>query len=350
MAKIHRRTLIAPLFLLALAGSYRSATRLPKLQGIQTDEGQEVAFDGGAYRGRELAKKLPLDEPWPSGQEMAKALQRFGLAANPPKTPTMPSQILGDVYLIGQSQISNLTYMIDCGPEGVAIIDPTVDSEFERTLAGVEACGRSRKDIRWVINTHCHTDHAMVDHKFHEMGAQILIHEADAEAIEKGTRITGFARYNLAEFPRCPVDRRLSDGEVLKLGNKTFEVIHTPGHTPGSASFLLEVEGKNLLFSGDTVFFDDMLGWQLNPYADNQKYLASARKLEHFTLNVDPVRWDMLLPGHGSICLDKAYLDVKKCRERIERDLAAGKELLTPRFTPEYRQRMFGRAATLMAQ
>ncbi len=244
----------------------------------------------------------------------------------------------------GSPQI--LTYLIDCGPEGVAVIDPSYDSEFEHTLANIETCGRSRKEIRWVINTHCHTDHSLADAKFHRLGAEILIHEADAEAIEKGTRVTAFSRYNLAEFPRCPGGRRLSDGEILRLGNKQFEVIHTPGHTPGSMSLLLQIDGKNVLFSGDTVFFDGMLGWQGNPYADNRRYLASVKKLEHFTLGAKPVQWDLLLPGHTTMVLERAYLDVQKARERIEFELAAGRELLTPPYTPEYRKRMFGRPAT----
>jgi len=107
-----------------------------------------------------------------------------------------------------------------------------MDSEFERTLENIEKCGRAKKDIRWVINTHCHTDHSLSDRKFHEIGAQIIIHEADAAAIEKGTLVTLFGRYKLTEFPQCPVDRRLSDGEELRLGDKVFVVIHTPATRP----------------------------------------------------------------------------------------------------------------------
>jgi glyoxylase-like metal-dependent hydrolase (beta-lactamase superfamily II) len=258
----------------------------------------------------------------------------------------MPSRIVGDVYLVGQGALSNLTYMIDCGPEGVAIIDPTYESEFENTLVNVEKCGRARKDIHWVINTHCHTDHSWADRKFHDLGAEIIIHEADAAAIEKGTDVTAYTRYKLTEFPRCPVARKLSDGERLRLGTKTFQVIHTPGHTPGSASFLLREDGRNVLFSGDTVFFDSMLGWQGNPYADNRAYLHSLEKLEHFTQDSKQVNWDILLPGHGSIALDQAYRDVMKARERIAGDLAAGREILTPPYAAqEYRRKMFGRAA-----
>ena len=136
------------------------------------------------------------------------------------------------------------------------------------------------------------------------------------------------------------------DGEELRLGNKLIHVIDTPGHTPGSASFLLQADGKNLLFSGDTVLYDARLGWQGNPYADNRAYLASLEKLERYTLAGGPFRWDVLLPGHGCISMDKAYLDVLKDRQTVASDLAAGREIQSVPFaTTEYRQRMYGRPA-----
>ena len=143
------------------------------------------------------------------------------------------------------------------------------------------------------------------------------------------------------------MDRRLSDGEDLRLGNKTFHVIHTPGHTPGSSCFLLQLSGKNLLFSGDTLFYDGRLGWQGNPFADNSRYAASLLRLARFTQDDKWVRWDVLLPGHLSIVLDKAYLDVEKAKDFAAKDVAAAREIQSVPFARlEYRIRMFGRPAT----
>ena len=350
-SKPTRRFLLAPLFLSALGWSYffqsPAQRRVVAVSPTTTEEGQRVAFDKDTYQLRELAKKLPPQEPWPAGSDLQQAFQRLGLDRNPPAR-LVPAEIAPNVYLVGQDRLSNLTYMIDCGPQGVAIIDPTLESELDRTVANVEKCGRPRADIRWVLNTHCHVDHSMADKKFQQMGAEIILHEADADAIQKGTQVTAYylltARIGLTEFPRCPVNRRLSDGEELQLGNQKLIVIHTPGHTPGSACFLLQVAGKNLLFSGDTVLYDSRLGWQGNPYADNHQYLASLRKLAAFTLNGAPVQWDVLLPGHGAMTMDKAYLDVEKARDQVESDLTRGKEIkATPYSTPEYRKRMYGR-------
>ncbi|HKW96100.1 MAG TPA: MBL fold metallo-hydrolase [Bryobacteraceae bacterium] len=339
------RFLIAPLFLAALGWAYQQSIA-PVGPVLTTEEGQSVVFDRFTWQARELSKKLPLSDSWPSGPSMRQALEHYGLLDKaPPNAIPVPARIAPDIYLVGQDHVSNLTYMLDCGPEGVAVIDPTYESEFERTVENVEKCGRSRKDIRWVLNTHCHVDHAMADKKFRDLGAQIEVHEADAPAIEKGTRVTAYyLAKGVTSFPRCPVDHRLSDGEELQLGNKHLEVIHTPGHTPGSACFLLRLGDKNILFSGDTVLYDGRLGWQGNPYADNRQYLASLEKLSAFTLNAAKVRWDVLLPGHGAIAMDKAYLDVQKDKDLVSRLLASGQEIPSVPFAlPEYRNQMYGR-------
>ena len=347
-----RRIALMAAFVAALAWSYSPQKSISPVKPILTEEGQLVVFDRITWQLRELAKRLPADLPWPGGAEMQKALARYSLDRDTPERAIpVPAQIASGVYLVGQDRVSNLTYMIDCGPEGMAIIDPTYASEFERTVVNVEQCGRTRKDIRWVLNTHCHIDHAMADKQFRDLGAEILVPANDADAVEKGTRVTAYylvaKQTGNAPFPKCKVDRRLSDGEELRLGTRLLHVINTPGHTPGSASFLLQVDGKNLLFAGDTVLYDGRLGWQGNPYADNRQYLASLEKLEHFNLASAGFQWDTLLPGHGAIAMDKAYLDVQKDRLIVADDLSAGREIEgVPYATPQYRKAMYGRPAT----
>jgi glyoxylase-like metal-dependent hydrolase (beta-lactamase superfamily II) len=355
MKNLRRRSFLLSLFLLVLSWSFFTEAQAQRsvlqLTPVITEEGQLVVFDRTTWQQRELAKRLPLQEPWPTGGELGQALGRFGLDRNtPPASIPAPSKVLADIYVVGQDIGNNLTYMIDCGPEGVAIIDPSFESEFDKTVANVERCGRSKKDIRWVLNTHCHFDHSLADKKFREMGAEIIVHEADADAIEKGTRLTAFYRFTgqhgPAEFPRTKVDRRLSDGEEVRLGNKVFHVVHTPGHTPGSSCFLLQLGGKHILFAGDNLFYDGRLGWQGNPYADNPRYAASLQKLAKFTLDDKWARYDVLLPGHLSIVMDKAYLDVEKARDFAALDVAAQREIQSAPFSrPEYRRRMFGRPA-----
>jgi glyoxylase-like metal-dependent hydrolase (beta-lactamase superfamily II) len=341
------RMVLAPAFLLCLGWSYQRS--VPAVVPVITEEGQPVVFAKRNWQMRELAKRLPLDEPWPTGSQVSKVLQQYGLDQTTlSDTIPKPARIMNDVYLVGQDRFTNRTYLIDCGGGGVAIIDPSWESEFDATVVNIEKCGYSRKNIRWVINTHCHADHSMADRKFRELGAEIMVPEADADAVEKGTLATGYGGNQPGEpqFPTCKVDRRLSDGEELHMGNKVLYVIHTPGHTPGSACFLMQLGGKKVLISGDTVFFDGQLG-ATTPYSDHARYLNSLEKLEKFTLHSVAVRWDMLLPGHDVIVMDRAYLDVQKDRETLGRDVATGSEVfITPHRRIEYRRRMFGRPAT----
>ncbi|MEO8658352.1 MAG: MBL fold metallo-hydrolase [Bryobacteraceae bacterium] len=346
-----RRLILASIFVVLLVSGYGLATaqgRPARVRALLTEEGQHVVFDRFTWQFRELTKQIPPDQPWPTGEDLQNSLSKHGLKDGAPEQAIpVPAEIERDVYLVGQDHVSNLTYLIDCGQEGVAIIDPTYESEFERTVANVEKCGYSRSQIKWVLNTHCHVDHAMADSKFRALGAQILVPEYDADAVEKGSRITAYYLIpGVTSFPKSKVDRRLSDGQELRLGNKLLHVIHTPGHTPGSASFLLQAGDRNLLFSGDTVLYDNRLGWQGNPYADNERYLTSLKKLASFRLAEPHFQWDVLLPGHGAISMDKAYMDVQKARDTVEADLAAGREVESVPFaTPTYRKLMYGRPA-----
>jgi glyoxylase-like metal-dependent hydrolase (beta-lactamase superfamily II) len=55
-------------------------------------------------------------------------------------------------------------------------------------------------------------------------------------------------------FPPVTVDRLLEDGDVLRINGLELHVLHTPGHSPGSVCFLVEVEGSTLLIAGDTLW------------------------------------------------------------------------------------------------
>lgn len=317
------------------------------LQVQVSEEGQRVAFDRYTWQRRELAKRLPLTEAWPTDAALSAAFAKYGLDQPPiPEAIPTPAMIVPDVYLVGSQP--NHTYLIDAGADALVLVDPGLTSNFDAIVARVEQLGYSRKRIRWVLNTHAHFDHSMADGMFQKLGAQILIGTADADAVERGTRVT--AGFMLpadigATYPRTRIDWRVADGEELHLGNKIFHAIHTPGHTEGSTCFLLQIEGRNLLFSGDTLLYDHRLGAQVTAYADNQAYVGSLRKLARFTLNItDRVRWDVLLPGHGTLVLERAYLDVDKGWRTVQIDLLEGDPVdALPFATERYRTTMFGR-------
>lgn len=313
-----------------------------------TEEGQSVVFDAYTWQRRELAKRLPLDRPWPPESKIAQTFRKYGLDKPPmPEFLPAPAEILPDIYLVGSNP--NHTYLIDGGSGHLTLIDPGLVSNFDTIIANIKKLGFSPKAIKWVINTHAHFDHSMANGLFRKLGAKILIGKDDADAVEKGTLVTAkfmLSSKEVANYPKTKVDWPLSDGEELYLGNKTFIVIHTPGHTAGSSCLLLQLDGRNILFSGDTLLYDNRLGTQSTAYADNRAYLASLEKLEHFTLTFTnhPIRWDVLLPGHGALVLNRAYMDVLKGLRTVQIDRFTGQPVEAYQFsTEDYRQLMFGR-------
>jgi len=149
------------------------------------------------------------------------------------------------------------------------------------------------KAISQIILTHEHFDHTGGVKKLFEATnekATIIAHKDAATKIEKGESM--FARLLGGSMPKMPVNQKLSGGELLKIGDKDFEVIHTPGHTPGCIC-LYNKETKTL-FSGDTVFANGSFGRTDLPGGNSAELKESITKLS--TLDVE-----RLYPGHEMI-------------------------------------------------
>ena len=334
-----------------LAGGGRAAAEAPARKALAastTEEGQQVVFDRYTWQRRELCKRLPLSEPYPAweGAAIEAAFKRFGLAdpTLPVAIPT-PSQIFGDVYLV--NSVPNHAYLIDCGPEGLALVDPGLSNNVESIVRNIAALGFRPETVRWVINTHAHFDHSMADGAFVARGAEVLIGRPDAAAVEKGTEVTaGFVlpAPMRTPYPTAKVGHPIDDGEVVTLGNKTFHAIATPGHTPGSTCYLLSLGGRNILFGGDTVLYDYRLGAQQLAFSNDGDYLASLKKLTRYPVSLAPTRWDMLLPGHGTIVMDRASMDLAKGLRQVAWCVQNGEAIKALPFADDfYRTLMFGR-------
>jgi glyoxylase-like metal-dependent hydrolase (beta-lactamase superfamily II) len=137
-------------------------------------------------------------------------------------------------------------YIVGCEEtkEG-AIIDPGGDAK--RILAEVERLGLK---IKYVINTHGHFDHTLANKEVVKAtGAPLAIHSADASMLTQG----GGARFfGIIGKASPPADVILDEGQVLTLGQIELQVLHTPGHSPGSICLYSEDEG--VLFDGDVLF------------------------------------------------------------------------------------------------
>ena len=170
--------------------------------------------------------------------------------------------------------------------EGV-VVDP--GGEADKILHGIKAHGVVLKEI-WL--THGHLDHAGAARAVSAAtGAPIIgPHRDDQFWMDRIS--DDWARYGQAGMgENCTPDRYLNDGDVLSLGNVTFQVIHTPGHTPGHV-VIANTELK-LAFVGD-VLFKGSVGRTDFPKSDPGQLIDS------ITNRLWPLGDDMrFIPGHG---------------------------------------------------
>lgn len=126
-----------------------------------------------------------------------------------------------------------------------AIIDP--GGHPERILGEVERHGLQ---IKYVLNTHAHFDHTDANRVILEAtGAALAMHPRERPLLEASG---GAAFFGLRADASPPPDQELHDGDELEVGTLRFQVLHTPGHTPGHVCFYEPSEG--VLFDGDLLF------------------------------------------------------------------------------------------------
>jgi hydroxyacylglutathione hydrolase len=127
-----------------------------------------------------------------------------------------------------------------------AAIDPGGDADH--ILSVLE---KDDLKLSVIINTHGHFDHVGANMALKQAtGAQLMIHKLDAPMMASAPQAA--AAWGLRADDSPDPDRLLEDGETIDCGDLQFNVIHTPGHSPGGCCFYIKAE--NALFVGDTLF------------------------------------------------------------------------------------------------
>ncbi len=175
------------------------------------------------------------------------------------------------------------------------IIDP--GAEADTILENVRQLGL---DIKLIVATHTHIDHiAALKAVKQATDAPFAIHEAEGGRVMQGmARMMGILMTRSLSPPPKP-DRLLTDGESIEIGDLSFAVIHTPGHSPGGISLY----GHGVVFSGDTLF-NLGIGRYDMPGCSYTKLMDSLEKL--MSLPDETV----VLPGHGpqtTIATERKY-------------------------------------------
>ncbi|MDR1693307.1 MAG: MBL fold metallo-hydrolase [Oscillospiraceae bacterium] len=169
--------------------------------------------------------------------------------------------------------VSTNCYLVSDGETlDAAIVDP--GGGAERILSRIRANGLN---VRYVFLTHGHFDHILALEEVRP-GAAVVIHEKDAAYLRDRSLSAPFRGLSA---PVTDADILARDGDAFRLGRYTVEVLHTPGHTPGSVCLRIPEAGggrEGVLFTGDTLFEDDCGRCDL-PGGDYAAMLRSLRRL-----------------------------------------------------------------------
>jgi glyoxylase-like metal-dependent hydrolase (beta-lactamase superfamily II) len=181
-------------------------------------------------------------------------------------------------------------YLIDA--DAPVLIDAGFGDGIDKTIENIRRAGTDPASVRSIVLTHCHIDHVGAARRLRDaLGATLYMHRLDAEIVERGdTRLTAAFCFEM-DFVPLRIDVKLCglDGSIPGI-DEDILFLHTPGHTPGSISPYVDVEGSRILFGQD-------LGAPLLPEFDCDP--AAWR------LSVDrllALKADVLCDGHSGIC------------------------------------------------
>lgn len=173
---------------------------------------------------------------------------------------------------------TNCYLVYDRSSKKGVLIDPgEADSSVKEVISS------EGLNIDWIINTHGHADHIKGNAYF---SYPVAIHSLDEGCLSDPERNLSFHGLFVEDVK---AGRLLSEGEVITAGNLSLEVLHTPGHTPGGIC----LKCGELLFSGDTLFFEGVGRTDL-PGGDYDA-LAKSIKEKLFSLPDST----QVFPGHG---------------------------------------------------
>jgi hydroxyacylglutathione hydrolase len=206
----------------------------------------------------------------------------------------------GGAYGYSETGDCNM-YLVDC-KGSLALIDTGGGNGIPRVINNIRNMGFDPETLEVAFITHCHYDHIGGNKAIKDAtGCRIAAHEAEKEEIENLGELTLYqmGQENGLSFEPTEVDFTLKGGEKAQVGDVEFEIVHTPGHTPGGISLTIREEGATSLFPGDTASAQGRLGFINGPGFSLEEWKKSIKRM----LDLKP---DRMFPGHGVFVLSKA--------------------------------------------
>jgi len=214
--------------------------------------------------------------------------------AQPPAAwlePFPPHAIAGNLYYVGSKDLAS--YLIT-SPEGHILINSSLEESVPLIRASMEKLGFKFTDVKILLISHAHSDHCAGSAEIiKQTGAKYFVSEEDSDAVEQGGTVKSRIKGDYRQFPPAKVDRRLKDGEEVKLGGSTVVAHLTPGHTRGCTTWTMKVNDLNAVIIGSP---------NVNPgyiLVGNKDYPGIAEDYERCFRVLKSLPVDLFLGAHG---------------------------------------------------
>ena len=150
--------------------------------------------------------------------------------------PTTPRKIFGNSWYVGTCAIS---VVLVTSPSGHVLIDGATDKAADSVIANIRMLGFDPRDIRVILNTHEHDDHAGgIAALQRSSGAKVLARKDAAEALASGKATQDDPQFGVSQaFPASANVHAIADGDTVEVGPLRIRNIPTPGHTLGGSSW-----------------------------------------------------------------------------------------------------------------
>jgi metallo-beta-lactamase class B len=244
--------------------------------------------------------------------------------------PQAPFRLHGDSWYVGTQGLSSV---LVATPEGLVLIDGGLPQGAPLIAANIESLGFRLGDVRYLLNSHPHWDHAGGLAALQRLtGAPVVASPAAAAAMRRGNSPHGDSQAGFGEkanaYPPVRVIQTIADGGTLTLGGTTFTMHATPGHTAGGTTWTWRsCVGDDCR---DLVFADSLSAVAAPGYrfSDHPEHVAELRAS---IARVAALSCDLVVSAHPSVSglMEKlarreadpshnALLDPQSCRRYAE--------------------------------
>jgi len=208
-----------------------------------------------------------------------------------------PFQIFGNTYYVG---VRGLSSVLVTSPHGHILIDGALPQSAPLIARHVEQLGFKISDVKVILNSHVHYDHAGgIAELQKRSGGQVIASDIAAKVLRTGKVDRSDPQFGVLEpFPAVKNVETLRARESVEVGNLKLRVIHTPGHTPGGTSWTwtsCEAERCLNVVYGDSLnaISDDSF-----KYSGDPRYPAAGSDMAASIAAISAAPCDILVAAH----------------------------------------------------